>query len=82
MRRACQVLYRPGRGNGELKARVPVARRDLKEAGDKPLARRTGIVTVQAGGPVLRQGGIIGRPAKTELRASITRRPFLRIVEI
>ena len=42
MRGACQVLYRPGRGNGELKARVPVARRDLKEAGDKPLARRTG----------------------------------------
>ena len=42
VRRACQVLYWPGRGNGELKARVPVARRDLKEAGDKPLARRTG----------------------------------------
>ena len=42
VRGACQVLYRPGRGNGELKARVPVARRDLKEAGDKPLARRTG----------------------------------------
>ena len=43
MRGACQVLYRPGRGNGELKARVPVARRDLKEAGDKTnrWARRT-----------------------------------------
>ena len=41
VRGACQVLYRPGRGNGELKARVPVVRRDLKEAGDKPLARRT-----------------------------------------
>ena len=34
MRGACQVLHWPGRGNGELKARVPVARRDLKEAGD------------------------------------------------
>jgi hypothetical protein len=42
VRRACQVLYRPGRGNGELKARVPVARRHPKEAGDKPLVRRTG----------------------------------------
>ena len=27
VRGASQVLYRPGRGNGELKARVPVARR-------------------------------------------------------
>ena len=40
------------------------------------------IVTVQGGGPVLRQGGTIGRPSKTEIRASITRKPFLRIVEI
>ena len=39
-------------------------------------------VTVQGGGPVLRQGGTIGRPSKTEIRASITRKPFLRIVEI
>ena len=42
VRGACQVLYWPGRGNGESKARVSVVRRDLKEAGDKPLARRTG----------------------------------------
>ncbi len=40
------------------------------------------MVTVQGGGPVLRQGGTIGRPSKTEIRASITRKPFLRIVEI
>ena len=40
------------------------------------------LVTVQGGGPVLRQGGTIGRPSKTEIRASITRKPFLRIVEI
>ncbi len=40
------------------------------------------VVTTQGGGPVMRQGGTIGRPSKTELRASITDKPFLRIVEI
>ncbi len=30
----------------------------------------------------LRQGGIMGRPSKTDLRASSTLPPFLRIVEI
>ena len=58
----------------------------VAEFPDRPPIALTGIaaldVTVQGGGPVLRQGGTIGRPSKTEIRASITRKPFLRIVEI